>query len=173
MGDIDRYDWSVYMMAPSEAEVEDLSEDLLVKHTNKPEKELTNLGIFFTITPSDYYWKEKYGVQISEQAFRSQVIEELRQLGKYYKKNKQILMDIHIHFEKSNRLHSHGIITGMPVAYYPYEGELKRMSQRIHKVFGKPRLRSEICADFRWTGENWDGSYLVKQNYLKPCRLVY
>lgn len=167
-------DFSQYLFGPSEAEVEQ-SENLLVKHTNGDTNgDNINHSIFFTINPSDYYWKEKYGIPTHENTFRQELSNEFNKLINYYKKNKQIKLDVHIHFECTNgRVHSHGVIIGLPESYYPYEGELKYMSKWMHKIFGKPRLNSNICADFRWTNDQWNGSYIVKQNYLPPIRIVY
>lgn len=164
---------------PGAPEVEDLSENFLVKpsNCNNITVENNNRGIFFTINPSDYYWKNKYGKCIEADQFRDEMINEMNNLTKYYKKYKNICLDIHIHFEKADglygRVHSHGVILGLPESYYPYTGELIRMSQRFHKFFGKPRLKSNICADFRWTNDKWNGTYIVKQNYLKPCRIIH
>lgn len=161
----DHIDYSQYLFTP-EGGVESSDDNSLVIQYNGELK-----SIFFTINPSDYYW-ENFGGR-SEDQFRSQVIREIEKLLHYYKKYKHIKLDAHIHFEKTDRLHSHGVITGMPISYYPYEGELTNMSRKLHKVFGKPRLRSDISCKLVWCNENWNGSYLVKQNYLKPCRIIY
>lgn len=164
---MDNIDFSKYLF-DSVAEVEDSSSNLLVKPTNV---------IFFTINPSDCYWErleDNYFLRITkEDIFRQDIRNVMENIQRYYKSYKNIKLDIHIHFEKTQRLHAHGVIIGMPEVYYPYGGELLKMSQRTHKVFGQPRLNSKICADFRWTNDDWDGSYIVKQNYLPPIRLIY
>jgi len=145
----------------------------LVKQHNGTLNGIGQPGIFFTINPSDHYWSG-LADGLEENHFRSDLIDAFDKMCKYYRKKKELMLDVHIHFEKVNgRVHSHGIIVGELEQYAPYEGELKRMSQFHHKIFGKPRLNSGICADFRWTNDNWDGTYLVKQNYMNPCRIVY
>lgn len=134
----------------------------------------TQLCIFFTINPCDQYWEPNLLGPITDEIFRGHMIDVSLEMARYYKKNKHIRLTIEIHFEKANgRVHSHGVIYGMPLSYYPYGGELDKMSKRFHKVFGKPRLRSTICADFRWVNDKWNGKYISKQNYLKPCRIKF
>lgn len=161
-----------------EDQVEDLSDNLSVQ--NQTEQYNKHPGqekaVFFTINPSDHYWS-KFEHELEEedveQLFRHQVSQEFIKLGQYYARRKNMRLDFNLYFEKTKRVHCHGVILGMPESYYGYGGELKYMSQKLHKVFGKPRLNSDICADFRWTDDNWDGSYLVKQNYMKPIRIRY
>lgn len=167
-------DFSKYLFDLELPEVEDLSDNFLAK---QPIDDIHD--IFFTITPSNEYFErleEAHGLILTEEAlehsFRAHLFTEMDNLTKYYAKKHGIKLDVHIHYEKESRVHAHGIILGMPSRYYPYEGELHKMSSRLHKVFGKPRLRSSICALFTWSHAN-KHTYMVKQNYMNPQRIIY
>lgn len=163
-------DYSQYMLQ-SEAGMSD-SDIPLVNPPN-----VCNLkAIFYTITPSDEYLDnidKTVLTQSKDMYFRSDIIDQFRKLKRTLRRSKGFRLDFNIHFEKpvGGRIHAHGVIMGVPESYWDYEPLLKDMSKRFHKVFGKPRLRSDICALFKWTNDSWDGTYLVKQNYLRPVSL--
>lgn len=124
--------------------------------------------IFFTINPCDDYWLK--GVAPID--FRQEVYYTMDKIRTQLKR-KQIVVDIHMHFEKSKegRIHSHGVILGVPESYYPYRGLLDKLSKEIHKVFGKPRLKHSICAQVDWSAAN-DHTYMCKENYMTPIRII-
>lgn len=181
----EKYDWSIYLFdntATQSRRDQELSdnENFLVNHINDTNilltkdnyKEIWSIQkpsiVFFTINPCDGYWEGK-----DREMFRLELSNEFRKILRYYKTRKQLPLLAELRFEETGRVHSHGEIHGFPVSYQGYGGELLYISRRLHKVFGKPRLNSNICADFRWTNDKWTGQYCVKNQVMRPIRVSF
>ena len=138
---------------------------ILTKENYKDNKQSV---IFFTINPCNEYWEGK-----TKEMFRSELVAQFRIILSYYKRYKQLPLLAEIHFEESDRVHSHGEIHGFPLSYQGYNVELTYISKRLHKVFGRPRLNSNICAKLVWTNEQWNGKYCLKSEIMRPARVSY
>lgn len=52
------------------------------------------------------------------------------------------------------RLHVHGMLSHVPVTYYPYEGLCKNISKTFHKYIGRKKVKHSVCADVQWARDN-------------------
>lgn len=150
-----------------------INEKALVKHTNGDTNGQTYKNIFFTISPSDEYFNNnpvtaedlkdimKDHLRVQRKYIRK-IIKKSANYAKQIKEGKYPYIDVSIFIERANRLHCHGVIYNLPESYYPYEKLLTDLSKRSHKVFGKPRVKSDVCAKYVWTDDNWDDSYVQK-----------
>lgn len=173
---MENIDWSQYYLH-SVAGVELVDNSLV--NTNKV---ILGKTIFYTITPCDEYL-EVLNCMINnmnettaiEKLFALDILDHFRKVRKYLRKKLGIYADVYMYFEKgtNGRIHSHGVIHNIPNTYHPYNWILKKLSVLSHKVFGRSHCRTEIAALYKWCEDTWDGSYLTKQNILRPMSLTY
>jgi len=109
--------------------------------------DVADQSVFFTLNS----WKKKsrfeYNKIIKQVINRVNHNKKMNMVAQWYFEDKKVSGE-------PTRLHVHGMLNNVSLAFYPYEGLNKYISAQFHAIIGKPRLKHSICAKVEWSRSN-------------------
>lgn len=172
----DNIDYSEYLFGSPIQVSSECDDSLAHKNIIGPYLGISNPAckmIFFTLNASTEHSEFEYNKVIKR------VINEVN-----YNKKLEMIAQWYFEDRRKNgtptRLHVHGMLTNVPVTFYPYEPLCKYISKKFHEKIGRPKVPHKVSSDVQWARDEGDVAkyctkfqdvhrqHLGKAKYLLP-----